>query len=84
MGYDETDYIPCEITACGKKAVDIHHIKARGMGGTKRNYSFRELMGLCRDHHEKYGDKKQYLAYLNDIHTNRMNEREAVIKSRLK
>jgi hypothetical protein len=32
-GYDETDFIPCEI--CGAKAVDIHHIEAKGMGGSK-------------------------------------------------
>jgi hypothetical protein len=32
MGYDETDWIPCEV--CNRQAVDIHHIEARGMGGT--------------------------------------------------
>ena len=27
------EFIPCE--CCGAKAVDIHHINARGMGGSK-------------------------------------------------
>jgi len=30
MGYDLSDFIPCEIT--GQKAVDIHHIIGRGKG----------------------------------------------------
>jgi hypothetical protein len=33
LGYDTTDWIPCEV--CGSKAVDIHHIESRGMGGSK-------------------------------------------------
>jgi hypothetical protein len=33
IGYDTTDWIPCEV--CQAQAVDIHHIEARGMGGSK-------------------------------------------------
>ena len=41
MGYDETDFIPCEV--CGGQAIDIHHIEARGMGGTKKKTLLRTL-----------------------------------------
>jgi hypothetical protein len=74
MGYDPCDFIPCEI--CGAKMVDVHHIKCRGMGGTIKKIAnhIRNLMGLCRHCHEKYGDKKQFIQYLRNIHDNRMRE----------
>ena len=54
MGYDESDFIPCEI--CSHKAVDIHHIEARGMGGTGKKDDIENLMALCRSCHVQYGD----------------------------
>lgn len=49
MGFDATDFIPCEV--CGKKAVDIHHIIPRGMGGSKHRDTCENLIALCREHH---------------------------------
>jgi hypothetical protein len=66
MGYKKTDFIPCEV--CGSQAVDIHHIEARGMGGSKKADVIDNLMGLCRKCHIEYGDKKQYKEFLKDIH----------------
>jgi 5-methylcytosine-specific restriction endonuclease McrA len=66
MGYKKTDFIPCEV--CGSQAVDIHHINARGMGGSKTADVIENLMGLCRSCHIEYGDKKQYKEFLKDIH----------------
>jgi 5-methylcytosine-specific restriction endonuclease McrA len=66
MGYKKTDFIPCEV--CGSQAVDIHHINARGMGGSKSADVIENLMGLCRKCHIEYGDKKQYKEFLKDIH----------------
>jgi 5-methylcytosine-specific restriction endonuclease McrA len=66
MGYKKTDFIPCEV--CGAQAVDIHHIEARGMGGSKDKDTIENLMGCCRECHIKYGDKKQYKEFLKDIH----------------
>jgi predicted restriction endonuclease len=63
-GYDISDFIPCEI--CGTKAVDIHHIDARGMGGTNKD-NINNLMALCRICHLYYGDKKEYKDYLKSI-----------------
>lgn len=66
FGFDESDFIPCEI--CGALAVDIHHIEARGMGGTKQADTIDNLMALCREHHLEFGDKKQHKEYLNNTH----------------
>jgi hypothetical protein len=66
MGYKKTDFIPCEV--CGSQAVDIHHIEARRMGGSKDKDTIENLMGLCRNCHIEYGDKKQYKEFLKDIH----------------
>lgn len=66
MGYDTSDWIPCEI--CCTTAVDIHHIESRGMGGSKTVDTIENLMALCRTCHEKYGDKKQYVEFLKEKH----------------
>ena len=70
FGYDVTDFIPCEI--CEKKAVDINHIKPRGMGGSKKMDNIENLMALCRNCHIEYGDKKQHIDFLNEIHDNKI------------
>lgn len=66
MGYDTTDWIPCEV--CGSKAVDIHHIEARGMGGSKNADVIENLMALCRKCHNQYGDIKEHKEWLQNIH----------------
>ena len=70
FGYDISDFIPCEV--CGKTAVDIHHIEARGIGGSKEADNIENLMALCREDHLKYGDKKQHKEWLKDIHQERL------------
>jgi 5-methylcytosine-specific restriction endonuclease McrA len=70
FGYDATDFISCEI--CGKMANDIHHIHARGMGGSKQADNIENLMALCRNCHIDYGDKKQYIEFLNEIHNKKI------------
>jgi 5-methylcytosine-specific restriction endonuclease McrA len=44
--YGETDFIPCE--ACGRPAVDIHHIHGRGEGKDV----IENLIALCRKCHD--------------------------------
>jgi len=66
FGYGKEDFISCEI--CGKKAVDIHHINARGMGGSKEKDSIENLMAVDRECHLKYGDKKEYMDFLKEKH----------------
>ncbi len=72
MGYDTTDFIPCEI--CGAKAVDIHHIESRGMGGSKDADTIENLMAVCRQCHNTYGDLKNYKEMLKEIHYLRINK----------
>lgn len=70
FNYGLEDFIPCEI--CRKKAVDIHHINCRGMGGSKSADKIENLMALCRACHIEFGDKKQYLKELQEIHNKKL------------
>ena len=72
FGYDTTSFIPCEM--CGLKATDIHHIEARGMGGSKHADNIENLMALCRQCHIEFGDKKQHKEMLKVVHKVKMNE----------
>jgi 5-methylcytosine-specific restriction endonuclease McrA len=48
-GYTQGDFIPC--SNCSAQATDIHHIKSRGMGGSKRLDVPDNLIALCRRCH---------------------------------
>lgn len=58
LGYGPDDFIPCAFT--GRRAVDLHHIYARGMGGTKSKDELVNLMPLTREAHDTYGDRPVY------------------------
>lgn len=75
FGYTIADWIPCEIPDCGQRAVDIHHIHARGMGGSDERDRIENLMALCREHHDAYGDRSQFIDDLQAIHNERMEAR---------
>jgi hypothetical protein len=68
FGYTEADFIRCEI--CSARAVDIHHIDARGMGGdpTQSKDVIENLMAVCRTCHDEYGDKIKHKELLRKIH----------------
>jgi hypothetical protein len=72
FGYDKNSFIECEI--CGAKAVDLHHIERRGMGGSKSADRIENIMALCRKHHEEFGDKKQWKEWLIKLHTIKMGK----------
>jgi hypothetical protein len=42
------------------------------MGGTKKADTIDNLMALCREHHLQYGDKKQFIEFLKDIHKQKL------------
>ena len=71
FGYGIEDFIPCE--SCGAKAVDIHHIEARGMGGDKKADNIDNLMALCRQCHLVMGDTKTHMEYLKSKHKDKVN-----------
>jgi 5-methylcytosine-specific restriction endonuclease McrA len=73
FGYGMEDFIPCEL--CGNRAVDIHHINARGMGSTKDKDTIDNLMALCRSCHIQYGDKKHHIEYLIETHNGKIQKR---------
>ena len=66
FGFDESDFISCEI--CGNKANDIHHIEARGMGGSKTKDFIENLQAVCRKCHDSYGDKTEFKELLKRVH----------------
>ncbi len=59
--------LKCEIEGCGNRANDIHHIDARGMGGSKLKDNPENLIAVCRGCHDKYGDRKQHKEMLRDL-----------------
>ena len=74
--YDINDFIPCEV--CGGRAVDIHHIEPRGMGGNPKGDKdvINNLQALCRPCHIFYGDKKQYKEFLKEKHLIKLTTRK--------
>jgi len=63
----------CEI--CDSYAQDIHHIDARGMGGSSDKDDIKNLMALCRKHHILYGDVPDKKEWLLEIHLKFMNRK---------
>lgn len=79
FGYTTADWMPCEIPGCGKQAVDVCHIDARGMGGNPSGSkdTIENLMGKCREHHNEYGDKKECKEWLKEVHLEFMKNNKA-------
>lgn len=70
FGYGEQDYIPCEL--CSERAVDVHHIDNRAMGGSALKDYIENLAALCRRCHTKAEADPQLNARLADIHESRV------------
>lgn len=68
FGFTIADFIGCEV--CGNKATEIHHIDCRGMGGDPqlKKDVIENLMAMCRECHNYYGDKKEFMDKLIQAH----------------
>ena len=68
FGFNNSDFVSCEI--CGKGAVDIHHIDARGMGGNPSGDKdvIENLQAVCRKCHVDFGDKKEFKEMIKKVH----------------
>ena len=69
FGYSLTDFVSCEL--CGKTAVDISHIHAKGRRPDLKD-EICNLMAMCRSCHLETGDKKADRKRLLLIHKNTM------------
>ncbi len=81
FGYGQDDFIACEV--CGQRAVDIHHIECRGMGGSGQKDTIENLMALCRTDHIEYGDKKQHIDFLKEKHKNKLFTHKTLSANRI-
>ena len=70
FGY--TDPSECLSEISDSIAVDIHHIDARGIGGSSDADCIENLMALTRDEHNEYGDIRELKALLYSIHRKRL------------
>ena len=65
FGYGIDDYVPCEI--CHSPGVDIHHINYKSRGGVDE---IKNLMALCRYHHDLAHEEVLSQEHLQEIHDN--------------
>ena len=78
--YFDIDYDPvsgwhdCKSEISGLPSTDLHHIVRRGIGGSQGKDTIENLMALTREEHEKYGDKSQYIEWLQEIHDNHIKK----------
>ena len=64
--YGIEDFIGCEM--CGAKAVDIHHIEPKGMGGSKTKDFIANLVALCRSCHTRCHSDKEFSSRTKEKH----------------
>ncbi len=57
-GFEEGDYIPDIMN--GRPSNDIHHISARGMGGSKCKDHIENLAALTRENHNRAEVDKEF------------------------
>ena len=63
--YTVADFIPCEY--CKKKAVDVHHLTFKKMGGSKKLDFIENLVALCRECHNNAHNQKDFNNKLKGI-----------------
>jgi hypothetical protein len=71
MGISPVEFVPCEV--CGSRAVAVHLIRPRGMGGSKTRDVIENLMALCHScHHEADFGTSLSQDFLSNLHLQKM------------
>ena len=70
FGYTNADFVACEV--CGTQAVEIHHIKPKGMGGSKTKDYIANLIAVCRGCHNMCHDDKEFNEVAKKIHLKKL------------
>ena len=65
LGFDESDFIPCQI--CEQRSTEIHHVISRKRDKKLIN-DIQNLFAICRTCHQKYGEIKEFMPFLLKIH----------------
>ena len=75
---DHTDWVGCSIQleGCRGTAVDIHHIEARGLGGSESKDEVENLIACCRSCHTKVEGVKELKPTLKKIQAAIMKQHE--------
>ena len=76
------DFISCEV--CGAKAVDIHHIEPKGMGGSKNKDFIANLIALCRSCHTRCHSDKEFSSRTKEIHLLKLELYEKKLRKNVK
>lgn len=72
--YNISDWIACEC-GCGQKAIDIHHLDSRGMGGSRSKDVIENLVAVSRKCHEKAESDKEFNEQLRMKHLDNIKNR---------
>lgn len=64
--YFGDEFIACEI--CNSKAIDVHHLESKGMGGSKTKDYIENLIAVCRTCHVKCHSNKEFNQKAKEIH----------------
>ena len=68
--------IPCE--SCGGRAVDVHHLERRGMGGSKTKDTIENLVAVCRDCHRQAEYSPRFNKQLKERHMDLLEIKEVM------
>lgn len=81
FGYGEQDFIPCTNPECSCKAVSIHHIDKRGMGGSRNKDYIENLAALCMECHTKADNNKEFNEMIRYNHLRKINNARCMVSA---
>lgn len=70
FGYKIQSDIMCEY--CGSPANDVHHLQPRSIAPKHKVNLITNLMGLCREHHERAHREVEFNNALKEVHRRKL------------